>query len=198
MTNAQARKLMKELQEHGGLGMAAARAGMHRNTARRYARFGALPAALKAPRPWRTREDSLAADWPELAARLAAVPELEAQAPFEDLPRSHPWQYESQLRALQRRVKQRGRRGPPQEVFFPQPHRAGEALQTTSCGQLRGDTRRGAFREPCCATRCCRTAIGSPRRSAARSRSWRCAPGWRRQCSSWGECPTGTRRATRP
>lgn len=122
---------MKELKEHG-LGVAAVRAGMHRNTARRYAASGSLPSALKAPRTWRTREDPFAADWPEVEARLAAAPELEAQALFEDLMRRHPGRYEEgQLRTLQRRVKQwRATEGPPQEVFFAQSHRPGEALQT--------------------------------------------------------------------
>lgn len=123
---------MEEMSKHGRLGLAALRAGMHRNTARRYAASAKLPSELREPRSWRTREDPFAADWPEIAERLEAAPELEGKALFEDLVRRHPERYEEgQLRTLQRRIKHwRAESGPPKEICLPQEHRAGEAMQT--------------------------------------------------------------------
>jgi hypothetical protein len=87
---------------------------------------------LKQPRTWRTRQDPFEADWEEIAGRLSEAPELEAKTLFEDLLRRRPGHYEEgQLRTLQRRVKQwRAEHGPAKEIFFPQEHRPGEALQT--------------------------------------------------------------------
>jgi hypothetical protein len=114
---------------------------MHRNTARRYLMEGKLPSERKTPRTWRTRQDPFAADWPEVAERLEAAPELEAKALFEDLLGRHPGRYqEGQLRTFQRHVKQwRAEYGPPKEIFLPQEHRPGEAMQTdfTSGNRLR-------------------------------------------------------------
>jgi hypothetical protein len=123
---------MDELSKHGQLGLAAMRAGMHRNTARRYVSAAKLPSELRTPRSWRTREDPFVEDWPEIAARLEAAPELEAKALFEDLVRRRPERYaDGQLRTLQRRVKQwRAEHGPPKELSLPQQHRPGEAMQT--------------------------------------------------------------------
>jgi hypothetical protein len=113
---------------------------MHRNTARKYVAAGKTPSQLRQPRTWRTREDPFAEDWQEVAGRLVDAPELEAKALFEDLMRRRPGRYqEGQLRTFQRRVKQwRAEYGPPREIFFPQEHRPGEAMQTdfTSAGRL--------------------------------------------------------------
>lgn len=140
VTDAQVRKLMEEMSKHGRVGVAALRAGLHRNTARRYLEAGKLPSELKQPRTWRTRQDPFAADWEEVVGRLSEAPELEARTLFEDLVRRRPGHYqEGQLRTFQRRVKQwRAEYGPDQEIFFPQQHRAGEALQTdfTSASSL--------------------------------------------------------------
>lgn len=131
---------MDAMMDHGELGVSALRAGMHRNTARRYVSAGHLPSELKVPRSWRTRPDPFAADWEEIAVRLSEAPELEALTLFEDLLRRWPGRYqEGQLRTFQRRVKQwRAEHGPAREVFLPQEHRAGEALQTdfTSASSL--------------------------------------------------------------
>jgi len=123
---------MREIEEHGQVGRAALRAGMHRNTARRYVVSGALPSESVSPRRWRTREDPFAEDWEQVAARLEAAPSLEAKALFEDLLRRQPGRYEpGQVRTFQRRVQQwRATEGPEREVFFAQAHRPGEALQT--------------------------------------------------------------------
>lgn len=140
VTDAQVRKLLDEMSEHGRIGLAALRSGMHRNTARKYVEAGKSPSQLKKPRTWRTRKDPFAEDWEEMAERLAAAPELEAKALFEDLMRRRPGRYrEGQLRTFQRRVKQwRAEHGPPREIFFPQQHRPGEAMQTdfTRAGAL--------------------------------------------------------------
>lgn len=131
-TDAQVRKLMDELDKHGEVGKAALRAGMSPNTARKYNRKGRLPSELQEPRDWRTRHDPFEQDWPELRARLADAPELEAGALFEDLVKRKPDAYEpGQVRTLQRRIKQwRAKEGPPKLIFFPQEHRPGEAMQT--------------------------------------------------------------------
>lgn len=140
-TDTQVRKLMEEHQKHGNLGIAALRAGMHRNTASRYVKSGQLPSEMKQPRTWRTRADPFEEDWPELESRLEVAPELEAKALFEDLCRRHPGRYESgQLRTLQRRVKEwRALHGDAREVFFAQEHRPGEAMQTDfTCAKVLG------------------------------------------------------------
>ena len=131
-TDAQVRRLMEEMQKHGGIGLAAMRAGMDRKTARKYVRAGKLPAELRQPHTWRTREDPFAEDWPALAAMLEEAPELEARTLFEHVADQRPGTYDpGQLRTLQRRVREwRAQHGPEREVFFPQAHRPGEAMQT--------------------------------------------------------------------
>jgi Mu transposase-like protein len=123
---------MDEMSKHGHIGTAALRAGMHRNTARRYVEPDRLPSELKGPRTWRTREDPFTEDWEEVASSLEQAPELEAKTLFEDLLRRRPGRYgEGQLRSFQRRVKQwRAEHGPAREIFLPQQHRPGEAMQT--------------------------------------------------------------------
>jgi transposase InsO family protein len=131
-TDAQVRKLMEEHVKRGKVGVAALRAGMHRNTAAKYVAAGKLPSELAAPRTWRTREDPFADDWPAIAVRLTDAPELEAVALFEALMAEQPGRYEpGQVRTLQRRMREwRAQEGPPKRMFFAQEHRPGEALQT--------------------------------------------------------------------
>ena len=123
---------MEELQKHGKVGLAAMRSGMSPKTASKYKELGKLPSELEKTRYWRTRQDPFVEDWQSLEAMLREVPELEAKTLFEYLQEREPGRYEpGQLRTLQRRVKQwRAEEGPPKEVFFPQEHRPGEALQT--------------------------------------------------------------------
>ena len=123
---------MKEFRKTGKVEASALKAGMSRNTATKYLNGGKLPSELKKPRTWRTREDPFEEDWPEIAQRLKDAPELEAKALFEDLlTRYHDRYHLGQLRTFQRRVKQwRAGEGPDREVFFPQEHRPGEAMQT--------------------------------------------------------------------
>jgi len=131
-SDAQVKRLMEELDRQGKVGVAALRAGMHRNTARRYRDLGKVPSELKQPRSWLTRADEFAEDWPAVAQRLAEAPELEAKVLFEDLLSRRPDRYEpGQMRTFQRRVKAwRAQEGPDRAVFFAQEHRPGEAMQT--------------------------------------------------------------------
>ncbi len=123
---------MEELERHGKVGLSALRAGLHRNTARRYRDLGKVPSEVKEPRSWRTRDDPFVEDWPAVVERLADAPELEAKVLFEDLLSRRPGRYEpGQVRTFQRRVKAwRAQEGPAKEVFFAQEHRPGEALQS--------------------------------------------------------------------
>ena len=107
---------------------------------------------------------------------LEDAPELEAKALFEFLAEERHGRYqEGQLRTFQRRVREwRATEGPPKEVFFPQEHRAGEAMQTDFTWLMRlGVTIGGEPYEGACATWCCRTRTGSGGRCVSRSRCWR-------------------------
>jgi len=141
VTDVQVRKLMEEHTKHGRVDLASLRAGIHRNTGRKYLRAGKVPSELRRPQKWRTRLDPFEEDWAEIAERLSEAPELEAKALFEDLCERYPERYqEGQLRTLQRRIKQwRALHGPPKVLFFEQEHRPGEAMQTdfTSVNELR-------------------------------------------------------------
>jgi transposase InsO family protein len=140
VTDAQVRRLMEEKAKHGEVGLAAMRAGMHRETARKYLDSGRLPSESKPERTWKTRPDPFDADWDDVRARLKDAPELEAKTLFEYLVTKSPGRYKpGQLRTLQRRVQQwRATEGPDREVFFAQEHRPGEAMQTdfTSTNEL--------------------------------------------------------------
>ena len=131
-TDAQVHRLRQERARGRPIGQAAMKAGMHRNTARKYLGSGALPSEAPRGRAWRTREDPFEADWPLMEQMLKEAPELEAKTLFEHLLELRPGQYGlDQLRTFQRRVKAwRAKSGPEKEIFFPQAHRAGEAAQT--------------------------------------------------------------------
>ncbi len=120
-TDAQV-KLMEEMTKHGGIGLAAMRAGMDRKTARKYVQGGKLPSELVEPRSWRTHEDAFLEHWPELEEMLVDSPGLEAKTLFDVLVEKYPGRYEEgQLRTLQRRVKSwRAERGPDKEVMLAQ------------------------------------------------------------------------------
>lgn len=139
-TDQQVRKLMEEMSKHGNQGIAALRAGMDRKTARKYLKAGKLPSELGTVRTWRTRADPFEVDWPYVVTMLTDAPELEAKTLFEHLAERTPGTYEEgQVRTLQRRVERwRAESGPEREVFFPQEHRPGEAMQTdfTWCTEL--------------------------------------------------------------
>jgi hypothetical protein len=123
---------MEEVGKNRTIAVAAARSGMHRNTAAKYLKEGKLPSELQTPRSYRTRTDPFESGWPEIQAMLELAPELEAKSLFEYLMGRDPGLYEpGQLRTLQRKIRRwRAQSGPPKEVFFPQVHRPGEAMQT--------------------------------------------------------------------
>ena len=131
-TDAQVRKLMKEIRKTGKIGDSALRSGMSRNTAAKYVKIEKLPSELTEPRTWRTRSDPFDSEWEEIVERLRAAPELEAKALFETLLEKSPDRYHlGQLRTFQRKLKRwRASEGPEKPVFFAQKHLPGEAIQT--------------------------------------------------------------------
>ncbi len=141
VTDQQVRKLNEEMAKHGQVGKASLRAGMDRTTGRKYIQAKALPSALRVARNWSTHLDVFAEDWPGIVAQLERAPELQAKVLFNDLLERRPGFYrENQLRTFQRRVEVwQAQNGPDKEVFFPQEHIPGEALQTdfTWCTELK-------------------------------------------------------------
>lgn len=132
VTDAQVRKLRAEMARTRKIGVSALRAGMHRNTATKFLKTDELPSERQQSRSWRTRRDPFEEDWPGIVEKLKEHPRLQAKTLFDDLVAQHPGRYEpGQLRTLQRRMKQwRAEDGPEKELFFPQEHRPGEAMQT--------------------------------------------------------------------
>jgi len=121
-TDQQVVLLMKNHTKTGSTEMAAAKAGMCRQTASKYLHGAKMPSeAKKQERQWRTREDPLADIWDE-AEEMLETPELESKALFEYLCEKHPDKLqENHLRTFQRRVREwRATKGPDKEVFFPQ------------------------------------------------------------------------------
>ncbi len=132
VTDQQVRKLMKHVKNGDTLSLAAAKAGMSEQTARKYLRSGKLPSEAAVPHTWRTRNDPFDAVWDEVAAMLEVNAGLEAKTLFEDLQRRYSGLFsDGQLRTLQRRVKVwRALDGPEREVFFAQTHPPGVLCQS--------------------------------------------------------------------
>jgi len=126
--------------------MSAMKAGMSRNTARKYLRQNDVTEQRRVPHVWRTRPDPLEGVWPQALAMLRQAPELEAKALFEHLRQANPGTMAGGLlRTFQRRVRQwRLAEGPDKEVFFTQEHRPGAVLAVdwTDMGSV-GITLRG-------------------------------------------------------
>jgi transposase len=131
INNQQYQRLMSEYQRSGSIGVSAMKAGMHRETARKYLRGGQPPEELQGKHTWRTRPDPLAEIWPKAEARLKEAPELEAKALLVHLLGDRPEGVAGlPLRTFQRRVQQwRLQHGPDHEVFFPQDWVPGRAIQ---------------------------------------------------------------------
>lgn len=127
-TDQQVRRFRIEMERTNRIGIAADRAKICENTARKYHRAGLLPSQMKAPRDWRTRADPFAAVWGEIEARLRDEPRLQAKTLFEEMQRLYPGVFsDGQERTLQRRVKAwRIEKGPKREVMFERVHRPGE------------------------------------------------------------------------
>ena len=111
---------------------AAARAGMHPNTARKYEQRGALPSQLSEPRTYRTRPNPFAVDWPWVQVQLERDHALQADTLFAALCRAHPDRYQpGQIRTLQRHIALwRAQHGPDQEVMFAQIHHPGRRAES--------------------------------------------------------------------
>lgn len=110
--------------------MSAMKAGVARNTARKYLRQADPTDAQQQPHTWRTRPDPLEAIWNRALVMLEPAPELEAKALFEHLCGERPGAVApGQLRTFQRRVRQwRLKHGAEREVFFTQEQKPGEVL----------------------------------------------------------------------
>ncbi len=123
---------MSLLQKEQSLQVSADKAGMNRETARKYQLAGKLPSELARAHDWRTRADAFTEVWGWVAEQLSLNPALEAKTLFEALQREHPGRFaDGQLRTLQRQVKRwRGLEGPGQEVFFGQVHHPGRLGQS--------------------------------------------------------------------
>ena len=139
---------MDEKQRGRPLYAAAARAGVHEDTARKYLALGALPSEMRSAHTWRTREDPFEDVWEEVRELLDGNPRLSPKTIFGHLGREHPGRFsEGQLRTLQRRVKVwLATEGPAREVYFPQVYSPGElgASDFTRMGTL-GVTIGGVF-----------------------------------------------------
>ncbi len=102
---------------------AAVEASMCETTAHKYLRSGLLPSQYKesrTPRTYRTRVDTFADVWPEVAHDLEANPEIQTTEIFAKLQNKYPGRFKpGQLRTLQRRVKE-WRYWQPKEIYFEQ------------------------------------------------------------------------------
>lgn len=127
VTDQQVRRLLHLSKTEKNLELAASKAGMDIQTARKYLVAGKLPSEMTQERNWRTRPDPFAEVWGDLRQQMEASPGLEAKTLFEALQRQQPGRFaDGQLRTLQRRVKiWRATEGPAQEVFFSQRHEPG-------------------------------------------------------------------------
>jgi hypothetical protein len=130
--DTQVSKAMTLMKKGLSLTKAAMKTSMDPRTLRKYVKLGRLP-SQRERRHWRTREDPFDADHLAWAHALwKEEPSLEAKTLFDALCERHPERYtDGQLRTFQRRIERwRATEGPPQEVWFAQEHRPGEAAQT--------------------------------------------------------------------
>lgn len=112
------------------MNMSAMKAGVSRNTARKYLRQADPSKQEKQAHDWRTRKDPLSAVWSAARGMLETAPELEAKALLEHLSERTPGGIDEKvLRTFQRRVRQwRLEHGKEKEVFFSQEARPGAVL----------------------------------------------------------------------
>jgi transposase len=127
VTDAQVKELRKWLQQGAPLSKAAMKSDMDRKSARKYRDLGQLPSEARRPRDWRTREDPLAAIWPELEEKLRREPELQAITLLGWLQSVFPGLYPTSVRrTLERRVRRwKAEHGPAKEIYFAQVHEPG-------------------------------------------------------------------------
>ncbi len=131
-TNQQVKKLMKNEKLCATKEIAAAKAGMHVQTARKYLKNRKLPSELKKPHKWKTRRDAFCCYWAEIEIYLKSSPGLQAKTMFAYLQNKYPGKFtEGQLRTLQRRFSEwRIANGKGQEVIFKQKHIPGVQSQS--------------------------------------------------------------------
>lgn len=139
VTDAQVRKLFRELSSGTPLATAARRADMDDKTARKYKTRGTLPSANKTPRTYRTRPDPFADVWDSVAARLVNEPRLTAKTLFAWVRTEHPGQFtDTHRRTFERRVRQwKAAHGSACDVKFQQVHHAGD-LATSDFTSMNG------------------------------------------------------------
>lgn len=131
ITNQQVKLLMKKLKKYNQE-IAAAKAGMSANTARKYIKSGQLPSDAQKPHTWKTRVDVFSDDWDDLSKMLERAPELEAKTLIEYLIKRSPDRYnQGHLRTLQRRVRDwRAAFGAAKAVIFRQDIQPGKQSQS--------------------------------------------------------------------
>jgi len=127
VTDNQIRRLRMLINKEKTQAIAASKAGMDEETARKYLKLGRLPSQIKAEHTWRTRKDKFKKVWEELRGYLKTNPGLEAKTLFDHLQRTYEGKFsDGQLRTLQRKVKRwRALEGPEKEIYFAQKHYAG-------------------------------------------------------------------------
>lgn len=127
VTDNQVRRLKMLVNKEKTLVIAASKAGMDEETARKYLKLGRLPSQVKPEHTWRTRKDKFREVWEELRDYLETNPGLEAKTLFDHLQRTYAGKFsDGQLRTLQRKVKiWRALEGPGQEIYFAQKHYPG-------------------------------------------------------------------------
>lgn len=115
---------------------AAAKAGMHVQSARKYLRLRKLPSELKKPHHWRTRENGFSEVWNEVEELLTSSPGLHANTIFIYLQSKYPEKFKNgQLRTLQRRMQAwKATNGKDQEIMFRQKHIPGIQSQSDYTG----------------------------------------------------------------
>lgn len=147
LSRRQINQLVRERNKGVSITMCAIKAGVCRNTAKKYLRQTDPSKRKPVDHSWRTRADPLVGIWDEAQRMLLEAPELEAKTLFEHLHAKFGGCVEaSALRTFQRRVKQwRLKNGSEKEVFFTQCNKPGElialdwtdmrSLEIRVCGQ---------------------------------------------------------------
>ena len=133
--------LYMKIRKNKSQGLAAAKAGISKRSARRIERAVTLP-SQNPRRYWRSRPDPFAGVWgTEVVPLLKSAPKLMAITLLRKLQDDHPERFpDGALRTLQRHIRQwRALEGPPKEVFFPQEHAPGHRglSDFTAMGELR-------------------------------------------------------------
>ena len=140
VTDQQVRKLMDEINQERTIEQAALKAGMHRETARKYLNSNVMPSTMNQPRTWKTRPDAFDAQKDRIAELLSEHPQIEGRTLLRLLDAEFPGQFdESQLRTLHRRIERwRVSQDDTALAMLAQRHVPGEAGQTdfTSTSEL--------------------------------------------------------------